>query len=161
MSTGLGKLLEVRSARLEAAKGYLARMAADLAAAGRELAAVDAELRQIGEQRNAWEQEWQSWLRGSGAVHHGQEYNLYHLQLTAWENDAREQREEVQRHFAAANARVAAARAARLEAERRYRQMADRVEASARSLRARRASTASSSAIEDLVMHRWARRGAP
>ena len=110
----LQTLVSVREAHLRSAQTEFARTAVALAAIDQELTAIDDELRMIDQQRSAWETQWQKWLREDGVLRRGQEYNLYHLRLSAWENEVREQRAEVRERHRAAEDALDAARASML-----------------------------------------------
>ena len=105
----LQQLLAVRDTRLKALQSHLAAQLALLAEVEAELATIDAELAQIASQRTLWEQQWQHWLREDRVLQHGQDYNLSHVALSAWECDAKQARAEIaDRHRTAAAAADAA-----------------------------------------------------
>jgi hypothetical protein len=149
----LQQMLAVREAHLRSAQAEFARTAAALAVIDQELAAVDDELRLIDQQRSAWETQWQKWLREDGVLCRGQEYNLYHLRLSAWESEVREQRAEVgERHRIAQDA-VSAARASMMSNQLRADLLKRELAAAKKKWLAQHMGRIESRAIEDLVFH--------
>lgn len=135
----LRKLLAVRELRLKRIRAQLARVLSAFEAVDSELACVDAELRQIAQQRQAWERDWQQWLRQNGVVRHGQDYNLAHTALSAWERDAAKAREEILVRHRRALEQVQAAKQLMLKAEQQLQALRDQVRDQERRGRARRA----------------------
>ena len=153
MISYLQTMLAVREAHLRASEAEFARTAAALAVIDRELAAIDDEQRLIDQQRSAWETQWQQWLREDGVLCRGQEYNLYHLRLSAWESEVRERRAEVrERHRTAADA-VNAARSSMLGNQLRADLLKRELVSAKKEWLSRRMGRVESRAIEDLVFH--------
>lgn len=103
----LEPLLAIRQVRLQSLQAELGRRMTRLARIDEEIDAVDRELAQIAEQRTIWENAWRYWQRDDRLLRHGQDYNLTHVALSAWERDTRQLREEVcaRREEAAAEVR--------------------------------------------------------
>lgn len=149
----LEKLSALHEAHLHAAQALYARETAVLAAIDQERIDVDGELRLIGDQRAAWETQWQQWLREDGVLRRGQEYNLYHLTLSAWEEEVRERLDEVLERHRAAKEKVDAARAAMLRQQSRLDVLRRELATAKTRWRSQRIGRAESRAIDDLVFH--------
>lgn len=91
----LHAVLTIRELRLELIRAELAERLAELAAIDAELQAARDEIDRAARQRTLWEHEWQRWLHRDGVLHHGQDYNLSHVALSAWEQDAKAAYDEV------------------------------------------------------------------
>lgn len=117
----LRKLLEIREIRLRRLHDELARERAALALVDEEIASIDSELAQIARQRTLWEHEWQQWLQRDGVLQHGQDYNLSHVALSAWQQDAMQARAEASNRREQAVARADHVRQRLLKAEQRVR----------------------------------------
>ncbi len=115
----LRDLLTIHEMRRERLRAELAQRLAALAAVDEELGAVDDELAQIARQRLEWEHAWQRWLYDDRVLSHGQDYNLSHLALSAWERDARQARDEISARHVRAAAEVDEVRRRLVKAERR------------------------------------------
>jgi hypothetical protein len=150
MSGDLHKLVVVREARLQVAQAALTRTHAALAAVDLELATLDGELQEIAQQRAVWENQWQSWLHEDCVLRHGQDYNLCHVNLSAWERDVREQRTEVEERRQAAEEEVRTARSAVLAAERRVELLKEELASEIRRRRSRHISLMESRAQEEI-----------
>ena len=148
----LTRLLSVREAHLHSAHVQLTRTAAALAVVERERAALDEELRLIATQRSGWERQWQHWLREDGVLCRGQEYNLLHLRLSAWETDTREQHAEVSERYRVAEDAVVAARASLRKHQLRADRLRRELEAASSKLRSRHSALAASRASDDRVL---------
>lgn len=130
----LDQLRNVRASRLVALEGDLRAKSAVLREIESEVAACQSELAQARRQRDAWESEWQSWLRDHGVLSRGEEFSRYHVALTAWERDLREQLAEIQvRQRVAADA-VESSRRIVLKAQAKLSALSERIEKSRRSL---------------------------
>jgi chromosome segregation ATPase len=130
----LAQLHRVRASRLVALERDLRTKIAALREIEDEAAACQSELEQAQRQRDAWENEWQSWLRTQGVLSRGEEYNRYHIALTAWERDLREQLTEIQvRQRVAADAVDSARRVVR-HAQARLAALAERIAQTRRSI---------------------------
>lgn len=115
----LRNLLEIREIRLRRLQDELARQRAALALVDEELASIDSELAQIARQRVLWEHEWQQWLHRDGVLRHGQDYNLSHVALSAWQEDAMQARAEASIRREQAAEKVDQVRQRLLKAEQR------------------------------------------
>jgi hypothetical protein len=91
----LHAVLSIRELRLELVRTELAQRLAELAEIDAELQAAADEVNRVAQQRALWEHEWQRWLQQDGVLRHGQDYNLSHVALSAWEQDAQALYEEV------------------------------------------------------------------
>jgi hypothetical protein len=91
----LHAVLTIRELRLELVRAELAERLAELAAIDAELQAAGDEINRVARQRTLWEHEWQRWLHQDGVLRHGQDYNLSHVALSAWEQDAKDAYDEV------------------------------------------------------------------
>lgn len=91
----LQAVLNIRELRLELVRAELAQRLAELAAVDAELRAAADEVERVAQQRVLWEHEWQRWLHQDGVLRHGQDYNLSHVALSAWEQDAKAAYDEV------------------------------------------------------------------
>jgi hypothetical protein len=130
----LAQLHRVRASRLVALERDLRTRMAALREIEDEAAACQSELDQAQRQRDAWENEWQSWLRTNGVLSRGEEYNRYHIALTAWERDLKEQLAEIQvRQRVAADAVDSARRVVR-QAQARLAALAERIARTRRSI---------------------------
>jgi len=148
----LTKLLSVREAHLHSAHVQFTRAAAAHAVVERERTALDEELRLIGAQRSGWERQWQHWLRADGVLCRGQEYNLLHLRLTAWESDTRELHAEVSERYRESEAAVVTARTVLRRQQLRVDQLRRELEAAIRITRSRNSARAASRASDDRVL---------
>ncbi|MET0533992.1 MAG: hypothetical protein ABW171_07180, partial [Steroidobacter sp.] len=117
----LHNLLEIREIRLRRLQDEFARQRAVLALVDEEIASIDNELAQIARQRVLWEHEWQQWLQRDGVLRHGQDYNLSHVALSAWRQDAMQARAETWIRREQAAAQVDQVRQRLLKAEQRIR----------------------------------------
>jgi hypothetical protein len=91
----LQAVLTIRELRLELVRAELAQRLAELAAIDAELQVAADEIARVARQRLLWEHEWQRWLHEDGVLRHGQDYNLSHVALSAWEQDAKVAYDEV------------------------------------------------------------------
>jgi hypothetical protein len=91
----LQAVLTIRELRLELVRAELAQRLAELAAVDAELQVAADEVARVARQRVLWEHEWQRWLHEDGVLRHGQDYNLSHVALSAWEQDAKVAYDEV------------------------------------------------------------------
>ena len=91
----LQAVLTIRELRLESIRAELAQRVAELAALDTELQAAADEIARVARQRALWEHEWQRWLHQDGVLRHGQDYNLSHVALSAWEQDAKAAYDEI------------------------------------------------------------------
>ena len=148
----LTRLLSVREAHLHSAHVQLTRAAAALAVVERERAALDEELQLIADQRSGWERQWQHWLREDGVLCRGQEYNLLHLRLSAWESDTREQRAEVSERYRVSEDAVIAARSSLRKHQLRADQLRRELETATRLTRSRNSARAASRASDDRML---------
>lgn len=149
----LRKLLAVREAHLQALRGKLLALQAVLARIDEEVAVLDAELQQISTQRAHWERAWQHWLHQDRMLRHGQDYNLTHVALSAWERDAQEARAEVrQRREQAAND-VAAQRSLVLNAQRKVDAIQEQLQQARRRQRATREAILDSRSHDEVIAH--------
>ncbi|GFE82382.1 hypothetical protein GCM10011487_43820 [Steroidobacter agaridevorans] len=130
----LAQLHRIRVARLVALESDLRTKITALREVEAEAAACQSELEQAHRQRESWENEWQSWLRTHGVLSRGEEYNRYHIALTAWERDLQEQLAEIQVRQRAAGDAVDAARRVVRKAEARLAALDERIGQSRRSL---------------------------
>lgn len=115
----LRNLLVIREIRLRRLHDEFARQRAVLALVDAEIASIESELAQIARQRVLWEHEWQQWLRRDGVLRHGQDYNLSHVALSAWQHDAMQARAEASVRREQAAAQVDQVRQRLLKAEQR------------------------------------------
>lgn len=155
MIRNLQQLLAIREARLHALRAELVKAVAERAEVDREAAALDSELTQIAEQRRMWEDQWQNWLRDDRILRHGQEYNLYHVTLTAWAEDVQEQRAEVAMRLQAANEQVSIARDALLKAQQRVEVLRREHTARVTRTRAHAVGLVEARMLEDQEASRW------
>lgn len=88
-------VLKIRQLRLECLRIELSQRLAALAVVDQELSNAAGEVARVARQRAIWEHEWQQWLHEDGVLRHGQDYNLSHIALSAWEQDAKEVYDEV------------------------------------------------------------------
>lgn len=88
-------VLKIRQLRLECLRIELSRRLAALFVVDQELSAAAGEVARVAQQRAIWEHEWQQWLHEDGVLRHGQDYNLSHIALSAWEQDVQEIYDEV------------------------------------------------------------------
>jgi hypothetical protein len=95
MMSQLQAVLTIRELRLELVRAELAQRLAELAAVDVELRAAADEVARVAGQRVLWEHEWQRWLHQDGVLRHGQDYNLSHVALSAWEQDAKATYDEI------------------------------------------------------------------
>jgi len=91
----LQTVVTIRELRLELVRTELAQRLAELAAVDAELQAAADEIARVAQQRALWEHEWQRWLHHDGVLRHGQDYNLSHVALSAWELDAKAAYDEI------------------------------------------------------------------
>jgi hypothetical protein len=91
----LQAVLTIRELRLELVRAELAQRLAELAVIDGELQVAADEIARVARQRTLWEHEWQRWLHQDGVLRHGQDYNLSHVALSAWEHDAKDAYDEV------------------------------------------------------------------
>jgi hypothetical protein len=91
----LHAVLSIRELRLELVRTELAKRLAELAEIDAELRVAADEIARVARQRALWEHEWQRWLHQDGVLRHGQDYNLSHVALSAWEQDAKVAYEEI------------------------------------------------------------------
>jgi hypothetical protein len=91
----LQAVLTIRELRLELVRAELAQRLAELAAIDAELQVAADEIDRVARQRVLWEHEWQRWLHQDGVLRHGQDYNLSHVALSAWEQDAKAAYDEI------------------------------------------------------------------
>jgi hypothetical protein len=91
----LQTVLSIRELRLELVRAELAQRLAELAEIDAELRAAADEIARVAQQRALWEHEWQRWLHQDGVLRHGQDYNLSHVALSAWEQDAKAAYDEI------------------------------------------------------------------
>jgi hypothetical protein len=91
----LQAVLTIRELRLELVRAELAQRLAELAAIDAELQVAADEIERVARQRVLWEHEWQRWLHQDGVLRHGQDYNLSHVALSAWEQDAKAAYDEI------------------------------------------------------------------
>lgn len=117
MISQLQQLLSVRELRVNRIRSEFSLAAAALAEIDAELASINEELAQIARQRAAWERDWQHWLHQDRVIRHGQDYNLAHTALSAWEQDANQVHQHVSKRHAQALDEVLAIRARLLKAE--------------------------------------------
>lgn len=117
MKNQLPMLLSIRELRVNRIRAELTQALSVLAEIKQELATVAKELQQIALQRATWEVDWQRWLRADGIVRHGQDYNLSHTALSAWEDDATFARDEILVRHSQATRRVREIRQRLLKAE--------------------------------------------
>ena len=156
MNGDIGKLLAVRTARLRVLESALTAALAARSVIDVELAELDAELQRIATQRLAWESGWQQWLCRQGVLHQGQEYNLYHLKLAAWEAEVREQRAEVQDRWKSAEAEVVRVRHLVCEARQCVEMLDKKRMAALQARRSRLATRSESRQNDELAAHRFA-----
>ena len=147
----LQQLLSVREAQLDALQALLARRLAALAEVDAELKAIDAELAQIAAQRAVWEQQWQHWLSKDQVLQHGQDYNLTHVALSAWEREAQQARVEIAERHRVASEEAQAARTAVMQAKVRVDALADMLKEARRLHRIRLAALLDSRAQDELA----------
>ena len=151
----IGKLLAVRTARLGVLESALTAAIAARSTIDAELTELDAELQRIARQRSAWERGWQQWLCREGVLHQGQEYNLYHLKLAAWEADVSEQRAEVKERWERAEAEAVRVRHLVYEARQRI-DLLEKERAAALKVRRTSLATSLESRLnEELAAHRF------
>jgi hypothetical protein len=91
----LQAVLTIRELRLELVRAELAQRLAELAAIDAELQVAADEIDRVARQRVLWEHEWQRWLHQDGVLRHGQDYNLSHVALSAWEQDTKAAYDEI------------------------------------------------------------------
>jgi hypothetical protein len=136
-------LRDARATRLAILYRDLHSRQAALAEAKAAVQAIQDELHQAQRQRASWEGEWQSWMSAHGILSRGEDYNRYHIALTAWERDVREELEEALSRAAAAAKDEATARERVVRAHKRLevlrRHIDDQRRAAARDQRAREA----------------------
>lgn len=147
----LQQLSSIREAQLDALQSLLARRLAALAEVDAELSAIDAELAQIAAQRAIWEQQWQHWLQKDQVLQHGQDYNLAHVALSAWETEAKQARIEIAERRRVASDEAQTARAAVMKARMRVDALADMLREARRSHRVRHAALLDSRAQDELI----------
>lgn len=154
----LERLLALRTMRASKAQGELARRRQAFGEVAEELATIDAQRQQIERQHRAWEGQWRRWLREDGVLHHGQEYNLYHVKLSAWRREIEEQRVAIECRYRLAEEELHAARARLVKLQRQSDVIRHELEAARKALRAYRNDIEEAYAIEELVSHRCATR---
>lgn len=148
----LRQVLAVREAHLQTMRARLSELRAVLAAVDAEVASIDGELQQIADQRATWEREWQHWLHHDRVLRHGQDYNLTHVALSIWEQDARELRVEIWQRREAAASDVDAARALVLTAQRKADALREKLREAQRLRRAQLEAMIDTRAIEDRLL---------
>jgi chromosome segregation ATPase len=140
----LEQLHRVRTSRLVTLERTLQEKMTVLRGIEDEAATCRAELAEVRRQRDAWESEWQSWLRTHGVLSRGEDYSRYHVALLSWERDVCEQLAEIEARLRVAATAVDTARAvvrkaqAKLEALGEKLQRARHSLAHARSMRLQR-----------------------
>jgi hypothetical protein len=147
----LQQVLSVREVRLAALQALLAQRLQTLAAIDAELAKIDAELRQIADQRAIWERHWQRWLHEDHVLQHGRDYNLSHMALSSWEREAQAVRVEIAERQLAAAAEVQAAKKAVMQAQTRVEALGTMLSDARRRQRARGAALLDSRAVDELA----------
>lgn len=135
----LQQLLAIRGLRLERLRVELAEKMAVLAAVDRELVVAADEVARVAQQRSAWERDWQQWLQHDRVLRRGQDFNLSHMALSAWEQDAKEIYEEVLGRRQQAATEADEVRQRLIKAEQRYQALAEQLQAWRRQQVARRA----------------------
>jgi hypothetical protein len=153
MMERLKKLLAVREARLLTLRADLTKVLAERSAVDGELATLDRELMQIDAQHRMWEDEWQNWMRDDRVLRHGQDYNLYHVTLSAWSSDVQERRTDVEAQRAEIDVRVQAARTGLLKAQQRVDLLSREYRTAVTRMRARRVGLAEARTLEELSYH--------
>jgi hypothetical protein len=140
----LGQLHRVRASRLVTLERDLQEKTAVLREIENEADACRTELSLVRSQRDAWENEWQSWLRTNGVLSRGEDYSRYHVALIAWDRDVREQLLEIEARQRVASGVVDSARAVVRKAQAKLAALGERLEltrhsiANAQSLRRHR-----------------------
>ena len=127
------RVCDARATRLAILYRELQSQQAALEEANAAVEAVRDELHQAQRQRASWEGEWQSWMSAHGILRRGEDYNRYHIALTAWERDIREELEEMQSRAAAAAKDEATARDRVVRARKRLEVMRGHVDHQRRS----------------------------
>lgn len=151
MMEQLRKLIAIREVRLDRLRAELAQRLAALGRIDEELAGITAELAQIARQRVAWEHEWQRWMHHDRVLRHGQDYNLSHLALSAWERDARQAHEEVSVRRAQAAAEAGETRRRFAKAEQRFEALQEQLHKLVRQHASRRIALADSRSQDERV----------
>lgn len=147
------RLLAVREAHLQALRGRMIELLAALSQVDEEVAVLDAELQQISTQRAQWERAWQHWLHHDRMLRHGQDYNLTHVALSAWERDAREARAEVWQRREQVADDVAAQRSLVLSAQRKVDAIQEELRQARRRQRAAREAMLDSRSHDEVIAH--------
>ena len=130
----LEHLHRVRASRLAVLERDLQAKIAVLRGIEEEAAACRAELAQVRRQRDAWENEWQSWLSQHGVLSRGEDYNRYHVVLIAWERDVREQLAEIEARLRVAADAVVLARSIVRKAQVRLEALGEKLDGARKSL---------------------------
>ena len=152
----LQQLLRVRELRLDGLRAELARELAALRAVDEELTVAASEVARAALQRTIWEHDWQQWLRHDGVLRHGQDYNLSHVALSAWEQDAREVHDEIAVRREQAAVIVGEVRQRVLQAERRCAALREQLQTLRRQWLARHAALMDSRANDEAAARRVA-----
>jgi hypothetical protein len=147
----LQQLLRIRVLRLDCLRSELARELAALRVVDDELAIAADEVARAAQQRVLWENDWQQWLHRDGVLRHGQEYNLSHVALSAWEQDAKEVHDEVLGRREQAAAVVKEVRQRVLKAEQRCEALREQLESQRRQQLFRRAALVDSRSNDEFV----------
>jgi hypothetical protein len=145
----LQAVLSIRELRLQLVRAELAERLAELAAIDAELKAAADEIDAVARQRALWEHEWQRWLHQDGVLRHGQEYNLSHVALSAWELDAKAAYDEVLARRKQAEAAADEVRKRLAKAQQRCDAMRDELHRLQRQESARRAALLDSRSQDD------------
>ena len=143
-------LLSIRQLRANSIRAELAQALSVLAEIEQELASVTKELQQIALQRATWECDWQRWLRADGIVRHGQDYNLAHTALSAWEQDATQARDEIVVRRTQAAQQVREIRQRLLKAEQLLDAMQEQLRSMQHRERVRRVALTESRVVDEL-----------
>jgi hypothetical protein len=154
----LERLLVLRTLRENKVHAELARRRHVRDEIADELATLDEQRRQIEQQHKAWESQWRRWLAEDGVLHHGQEYNLYHVKLSAWRREIEGQRTVVESRYRLAEQELLAARAQLVKRKRQSEVIRSELNAAQKALRMYQEDIEEAHAIEELVSHRCARR---
>ena len=157
----LGQVHRVRATRLVTLERDLQAKVAALREIENEAAACRAELLQARRQRDAWESEWQTWLRTHGVLSLGEDYSRYHVALVAWERDIREQLVEIEVRQRVASDAVEGARALVRKAQAKLEALGERIERSrlsiarTRALRSHREATELATIAPRQIRAKW------
>jgi len=151
-------LLEIREIRLRRLQDEFLRQRAALGLVDAEIASIDGELAQIARQRVLWEHEWQQWLHRDGVLQHGQDYNLSHIALSAWQQDATQARSEASGRREQAAAKVDQVRQRLVKAEQRVRALRQQLQDMQRQRGVERVALDDSRAQDEAIARSFPRR---